>query len=44
MARKKDEYDMVRSVLGNEVFRNRRTKKEYLITWTKRGNPKRIKL
>lgn len=40
----KDDYELVRSILGNEVYKNKRTKKCYLIRWTKKGNPKWVKL
>jgi len=34
-----DKFEYVRDILGNEVFRDRETGKEYLIEW-KKGKPK----
>jgi len=42
--RKKAEYIRVRSILGNEVFRNKNSGIEYLVRWSKRGNPRLVKL
>lgn len=42
--RKKDTFIEVRSVLGNQVFKNKRTRRCYLIKWSKNGTPKPILL
>ena len=36
----KNDYELVREVLGNEVFKNKKTGKCYLIQWNKKGKPK----
>ena len=35
----KNDYIKVRDILGNEVFRNKKTGKEYLIKWNRTGKP-----
>jgi len=41
---KNNDYTLVRSILGNEVFRNEKTGKEYLATLSKTGKSKLIYL
>ena len=41
---KNNNYTLVRSILGNEVFRNEKTGKEYLATYTKTGKSKLLYL
>ena len=40
----KSKFELVREVLGNEVFRDKKTGKEYLIKWSKKGTPRVTKL
>lgn len=37
-------YVLVRDILGNEVYMNKRTGKEYLAVWSKKGKPRLVKL
>ena len=41
---KNNNYTLVRSILGNEIFRNEKTGKEYLATLSKTGKSKLLYL
>jgi hypothetical protein len=37
-------YELVRHILGNDVFRNKKTGKEYLVVYSKKGKSKLVEL